>query len=92
MILISGFEKGAFEEEMAPMSVTVDGKPVVVDKDDHPRANTTLESLSKLPVLFRKGGVGTVGNSTVSLEIGIQDLLRFIDFSCLAEISSTAAS
>lgn len=62
----SGFEDGAFEAEMAPVTVKIDNKDVVVDTDDHPRANTTMESLSKLPVMFRKSGVGTVGNSTVS--------------------------
>lgn len=62
-----GFNDGAFKEEIVPVSVIVNGKQVVVDKDQHPRPNTTMEALSKLPALFREGGVGTVGNSTVSL-------------------------
>ncbi|PZC74105.1 hypothetical protein B5X24_HaOG208356 [Helicoverpa armigera] len=60
----AGFGKGAFKAEIVPVTVSLEGKHMVVDKDDHPRVNTTMESLSKLPVLFRKGGVGTVGNST----------------------------
>ncbi|MFC4624071.1 3-oxoadipyl-CoA thiolase [Daeguia caeni] len=40
------------------------GDPVVVDKDEHPRA-TTLEALAKLPTPFRKeGGTVTAGNAS----------------------------
>lgn len=38
---------------------------VVVAQDEHPRPETTVEGLAKLPVLFRKGGVVTAGNSSV---------------------------
>ncbi|XP_022813914.1 3-ketoacyl-CoA thiolase, mitochondrial-like isoform X1 [Spodoptera litura] len=60
----AGFDDGAFEAEIVPVTVVINGKQVVVDKDQHPRPNTTMEALSKLPALFREGGVGTVGNST----------------------------
>ncbi len=41
------------------------GDPVVVDKDEHPRAGTTLESLAKLATPFRKeGGTVTAGNAS----------------------------
>ncbi|SHE95713.1 3-oxoadipyl-CoA thiolase [Kaistia soli DSM 19436] len=39
------------------------GDPVVVDKDEHPRA-TTIEALAKLPTPFRKGGTVTAGNAS----------------------------
>jgi acetyl-CoA acyltransferase len=40
------------------------GDPVVVDKDEHPRAGTTLEALAKLPTPFREGGTVTAGNAS----------------------------
>jgi acetyl-CoA acyltransferase len=40
------------------------GDPVVVDKDEHPRAGTTMEALAKLPTPFREGGTVTAGNAS----------------------------
>ncbi|HEX2257072.1 MAG TPA: 3-oxoadipyl-CoA thiolase [Afifellaceae bacterium] len=40
------------------------GDPVVVDKDEHPRPDTTLEKLAKLPTPFRQGGTVTAGNAS----------------------------
>ena len=36
----------------------------IVDKDEHPRADTTLEALAKLPTPFREGGTVTAGNAS----------------------------
>lgn len=51
---------------MAPVSVTVNKQEVIVERDEHPRPETTRDMLRDLPAAFRQGGVGTVGNSTVS--------------------------
>lgn len=40
------------------------GDPVVVDKDEHPRADTSLEALARLPAPFRQGGSITAGNAS----------------------------
>jgi acetyl-CoA acyltransferase len=40
------------------------GDPIVVDKDEHPRAGTTMEALAKLPTPFREGGTVTAGNAS----------------------------
>lgn len=48
------------------MTVKVKRQDKVVDVDEHPRPDTNTEMLSRLPVLFRKGGVVTAGNSSVS--------------------------
>ena len=48
------------------VSVTIPkrkGDPVIVDKDEHPRA-TTAEALAKLPTPFRKDGTVTAGNAS----------------------------
>lgn len=37
---------------------------IVVSEDEHPRPDTTLEALAKLPPVFRKGGSVTAGNSS----------------------------
>src|SRR6267142_1551848 len=47
------------------VAVTVPGKqPVVVDRDEGPRADTSLEKLAKLKPAFREGGTVTAGNSS----------------------------
>jgi 3-oxoadipyl-CoA thiolase len=54
---------GYFAEEIAP--VEIPGKtPTVVDKDEHPRPETTLEALSKLKTPFREPGTVTAGNAS----------------------------
>jgi acetyl-CoA C-acetyltransferase len=55
---------GRFADEIAP--VTVPGKkgPTIVDKDEHPRPDTTAESLAKLPPVFDEAGTVHAGNSS----------------------------
>jgi 3-oxo-5,6-didehydrosuberyl-CoA/3-oxoadipyl-CoA thiolase len=57
-------ELGLFCEEIIPVSV-VDrkGNVTIVDTDEHPRANTTLEGLAKLKPIFPEGTV-TAGNAS----------------------------
>ncbi len=55
--------EGKFADEMMPLTIPQPkGDPLVVDRDENPRADTTLEKLGRLkPVL---GGVCTAGNSS----------------------------
>ena len=39
-------------------------EPLQVEQDEHPRGDTTLEKLSKLPAPFRSGGSVTAGNAS----------------------------
>jgi 3-oxoadipyl-CoA thiolase len=57
-------ETNRFADELVPV-VYYDrkGNRVVVDKDEHPRPDTTLEKLAKLPPLFENGTV-TAGNAS----------------------------
>jgi acetyl-CoA acetyltransferase family protein len=57
---------GRFAKEIAPVSVPVSKKapPLVVEHDEQPRPDTTLEGLAKLPTPFRAGGSVTAGNSS----------------------------
>jgi len=56
---------GYFAEEITPVMVP-GGKagPVAVDKDEHPRPETTLEGLAKLKTPFRNPGTVTAGNAS----------------------------
>jgi acetyl-CoA C-acetyltransferase len=65
--------KGRFRAEIAPVTVTdARGRQVLVETDEHPRADTTTESLAKLPPVFPgvEGGAGIITAGTAS---GITD-------------------
>jgi len=56
---------GVFAEEIAPVEIPgKKGAVTVVSEDEHPRGDTTLEGLAKLPAPFRKGGSVTAGNAS----------------------------
>ena len=65
-------EAGHFTKEIAPVTVTVKGAPVVVSRDEHPRSGTTIESLRKLPPVF-VGADGQPGIVTAGSSSGITD-------------------
>ncbi|MFK8250090.1 3-oxoadipyl-CoA thiolase [Ancylobacter terrae] len=55
---------GRLGREITPVTIPQrKGDPVVVDRDEHPRA-TTIEALTKLPTPFRAGGTVTAGNAS----------------------------
>jgi len=56
---------GVFAEEIVPVVIPKPkGGDVVVDKDEHPRPNSTLEGLTKLKASFRANGTVTAGNAS----------------------------
>jgi acetyl-CoA acyltransferase len=56
---------GRLAQEITPVSVPRrKGAPVIVDKDEHPRADTSLEGLAALPTPFRSNGTVTAGNAS----------------------------
>jgi acetyl-CoA acetyltransferase family protein len=56
--------RGVFAEEIVPVTVKSRKGDVVVAADEHPRAETTAESLAKLKAFVREGGTLTAGNSS----------------------------
>ena len=61
------WKEGRFRAEVVPVKVPGRGRggEVVVDRDEHPRAETTTASLGKLPPAFKEeGGTVTAGNSS----------------------------
>ena len=70
---LAAHEAGRYRAEILP--VTVPGKaPVLVERDEQPRADTSLEKLAKLRPAFREDGTVTAGNSS-SLNDGAAALL-----------------
>lgn len=63
--MLLAHESGYFKEELAPVTVSIKKKEIVVDVDEHPRPETTLDKLNKLPSLFAKDGVVTAGTASV---------------------------
>ncbi|WP_420131925.1 3-oxoadipyl-CoA thiolase [Rhodopseudomonas sp.] len=57
---------GYFAQEIAPVTIPGKGKagPTVVDQDEHPRPETTLEGLAKLKPIVRNPGTVTAGNAS----------------------------
>ena len=62
---VAAQENGNLAAEIVPVTIPQRrGDPVVVEKDEHPRAGTTVEKLAGLPTPFREGGTVTAGNAS----------------------------
>lgn len=59
----AGEAAGKFEDERFPVEIKTKKGTTVVDKDEAPRPDTTLEGLANLPPLFIKDGTITAGNA-----------------------------
>ena len=62
---VRAWEEGRFAGQIVPVPVPQrKGDPVLVDRDEHPRPDTSLEALGRLRPPFREGGTVTAGNSS----------------------------
>jgi 3-oxoadipyl-CoA thiolase len=62
---VAAIESGRFDDQIVPISVPQrKGEPIVVARDEHPRADASAEALAKLRPAFRDGGTVTAGNSS----------------------------
>ncbi len=62
---IAALDAGRFAGEIVAVPVPQrKGDPILIDKDERPRRDTSLESLAKLKPAFRKDGTVTAGNSS----------------------------
>ncbi|MDX0694362.1 3-oxoadipyl-CoA thiolase [Sinorhizobium medicae] len=91
-------EDGRLATEIVPVTIPQrKGEPIVVQKDEHPRA-TTIEALAKLPTPFRKGGSVTAGNASgvndgaAALIIASGDAARKYGLKPIARIIAGAAA
>ncbi|EFN81059.1 3-ketoacyl-CoA thiolase, mitochondrial [Harpegnathos saltator] len=60
----SANDEGHFKEEIAPVQVKVKKQNITVTVDEHPRPQTTLESLAKLKSVFQADGLVTAGSAS----------------------------
>jgi acetyl-CoA C-acetyltransferase len=62
---VAAIDAGRFAEEIVPVTVPGrKGDAVVVDTDEGPRRDTSLEKMAKLKPVFKEGGTVTAGNSS----------------------------
>jgi len=62
---VRAIKEGRFKDEIVPVPVPQRrGEPKMMDTDEYPRADISLEQLSKLPPAFKDGGTVTAGNSS----------------------------
>ncbi len=91
---ISAIDAGKFAQEIVPVSIPQrKGDPLIIDTDERPRRDTSMESLARLKPAFRNGGTVTAGNSSglndgaaavllmsqeKAIELGLKPLARVI--------------
>ena len=62
---VAAISGGRFTEQIVPVEIASRKGTIVFDTDEHPRADTTLESLGKMKPAFKKeGGSVTAGNAS----------------------------
>ena len=62
---IEAWDQGRYDDNVLPVSIPQrKGDPIVVGRDEGPRADTSLDRLARLPAAFRKGGTVSAGNSS----------------------------
>ncbi|MFC4487027.1 acetyl-CoA C-acyltransferase family protein [Tepidiphilus baoligensis] len=66
-------EEGRFRSQIVPVTIKTRKGDVVFEVDEHPKPNTTMESLAKLKPAFKKDGTVTAGNAS-----GINDAASFL--------------
>jgi 3-oxoadipyl-CoA thiolase len=97
---VAAIEAGRFDEQLVPIEVPAgrDTAPVIVARDEHPRADTSSEALARLRPAFREGGTVTAGNSS-GINDGASAVLlveaaraRELGLTPLARIVSTAVA
>ncbi len=89
-------DAGRFKEEIFPFEVQQRKGSFVFDTDEHPKPDTTMESLGRLRPCFKDGGVVTAGNSSgmndgasavvimteeKAKELGVKPLVRIVGIS-----------
>jgi acetyl-CoA acyltransferase len=92
-------DNGRLAQEIVPVTIPKrKGDPVVVDKDEHPRGDTTLEQLAKLPTPFRKDGTVTAGNASgvndgsAALIVASEDAVRKYGLEPIARVVGGATA
>jgi 3-oxo-5,6-didehydrosuberyl-CoA/3-oxoadipyl-CoA thiolase len=92
---------GRFTREIVPITTGTDrktGAPVQLTADEHPRADTTIESLTRLKPAFAKDGTVTAGNASglndgaAALLVASEDAVKALNLRPLARYVSSAVA
>jgi 3-oxoadipyl-CoA thiolase len=96
---IAAIDSGRFAEEIVAVTIPQrKGDPKIVDTDERPRRDTTLESLGRLKPAFREGGTVTAGNSSglndgaAALLVMSEEKAQALGLKPMARILSSAAA
>ena len=97
---IAAQDSGRFKQEILPVAIPQKkGDPKIVDTDERPRRDTTMESLAKLKPAFKKdGGTVTAGNSSglndgaAALLLMSEEKAAALGLKPLARVVSSAAA
>jgi 3-oxoadipyl-CoA thiolase len=96
---IAARDEGRFKDEIVPVEVPQrKGDPIVVDSDEPPRPDTSLEKLSKLKPAFASSGVVTAGNSAgindgaAAVLLASESLAREQGWEPMARVLATAVA
>jgi len=94
---VAAQQAGGFDGQIVPITIPQrKGDPIVVDRDEHPRADTSAEALARLRPAFREGGTVTAGNSSgindgaSALLLMEADVARSLGLRPMARVVSTA--
>src|SRR3989337_1815685 len=64
-LALAAWEEGRYQDHVLSVEVPQRrGDPIIVDRDEGPRPDTSLEALARLRPAFREGGSVTAGNSS----------------------------
>jgi len=94
----AAIKDGKFKDEIVPVVVKTRKGEEVIDRDEHPRGDLTLEALAKQKPAFKKDGTVTAGNASslndggASLVLSSADKAKELGLKPLAKIVSTASA
>jgi acetyl-CoA C-acetyltransferase len=91
---VQAIDAGRFKREIVPIEIKIKKEVKPFDTDEHPMRGISMEKLSQLPTVFKKGGVTTAGNASgindgacaavvmskgKAEELGVKPLLKLIN-------------
>ena len=68
-------KNGYFRDEIIPVEVKEKRQVKIVDTDEHPRADISVEAMKKLSSVFKKNGTVSAGNASVRTLKSITNLI-----------------
>jgi 3-oxoadipyl-CoA thiolase len=96
---VSAMNNGVLSEQIVPVCIPQrKGAPVIIDKDEHPRADTTLEALAKLKPYVKAEGTVTAGNASgvndgaAAVIVASEDVARRFGLKPMARVIASAVA